>query len=473
MGKIRVIAAREYKAAVKTKAFIITIVLMPILMSASGFVQYFFNSLEKDKEKKYAVIDHTKGKEVLPDLMRGAEAFNLYAAVDPIKKEARASKLKLIDETPSDPNVDIKQLRLDLANRIDKGEYEALIEIGENVLKLDALKIAMQIPKDVKELSKSDLDPLNIYPDVEKFKDEDVIRFQSKKPSADFGRIGLLEIVKGTVQQLRMAKTGNLPKEIVALLQLPVPLKSLALSRVNTETGLIVDGAKQDQIVNLLLPAVLIGMMFMIIMIGATPAMQGVVEEKTLRISEVLLGSVTPFQLMAGKLLGLIGVSMTMATVYLVGGYILANSMGFGDAITPSLIFWFLIMLVMALMIFGSLFIAVGAAANDIKETQTLLMPIMMMAMIPFFALGPIIQEPNGTVARVCSFFPFATPMLLVARQSVPPGVPLWEMLAGIALVIATTIACVWAAGRVFRIGILMQGKGAKFSDLIRWIFKG
>ena len=94
MGKIRVIAAREYKAAVKTKAFIITIVLMPILMSASGFVQYFFNSLEKDKEKKYAVIDHTKGKEVLPDLMRGAEAFNLYAAVDPVKKEARASKLK-------------------------------------------------------------------------------------------------------------------------------------------------------------------------------------------------------------------------------------------------------------------------------------------------------------------------------------------------------------------------------------------
>jgi ABC-2 type transport system permease protein len=141
--------------------------------------------------------------------------------------------------------------------------------------------------------------------------------------------------------------------------------------------------------------------------------------------------------------------------------------------LTPSLMVWFVVMLVLALMIFGSLFIAVGAAASDIKETQTLLMPIMMMAMIPFFALGPIMQEPNGNIARYCSFFPFAAPMLLVARQSVPPGVPPWEMGVGIAIVLITTFVCVWAAGRIFRVGILMQGKGAKFSDLIRWIIKG
>jgi ABC-2 type transport system permease protein len=82
-------------------------------------------------------------------------------------------------------------------------------------------------------------------------------------------------------------------------------------------------------------------------------------------------------------------------------------------------------------------------------------------------------QDPNGPIARVCSFFPFATPMLLVARQAVPPGVPWWEMLAGIALVLATTLVCVWAAGRIFRVGILMQGKGPRFADLIRWAIKG
>jgi ABC-2 type transport system permease protein len=122
---------------------------------------------------------------------------------------------------------------------------------------------------------------------------------------------------------------------------------------------------------------------------------------------------------------------------------------------------------------FGSLFIAVGAAATDVKDTQTLLMPIMLIACLPFFALGPIMQEPNGTIARVCSFFPFSTPMLLVARQSVPPGVPAWEMAAGIAIVLLTTLVCLWAAGRIFRVGILMTGKGAKFTEMVRWVFRG
>ncbi len=145
----------------------------------------------------------------------------------------------------------------------------------------------------------------------------------------------------------------------------------------------------------------------------------------------------------------------------------------FSRPLSTSLLIWFLIFQVMALLIFGSLFIAVGAAAGDVKDTQTLLMPIMLIACMPFFALGPIMQDPNGKVAVICSFFPFATPMLLVARQSVPPGVPLGQMIAGIALVLATTLFCVWAAGRIFRVGILMQGKGARFSDLCRWVVKG
>ena len=82
-------------------------------------------------------------------------------------------------------------------------------------------------------------------------------------------------------------------------------------------------------------------------------------------------------------------------------------------------------------------------------------------------------MDPNGTVAVACSFFPFAAPMVLVARQSVPPGVPAWQMAAGIAIVLATTVLCVWAAGRVFRVGILMQGKGARLKDMARWVVKG
>ena len=102
-----------------------------------------------------------------------------------------------------------------------------------------------------------------------------------------------------------------------------------------------------------------------------------------------------------------------------------------------------------------------------------MLTPIMVLACLPFFALSAILSDPNGPVAVGASFWPFGAPMVLVARESVPPGVPPWQMATGIAITLATTVLCVWAAGRIFRVGILMQGKGARTSDLLRWIVKG
>ena len=176
---------------------------------------------------------------------------------------------------------------------------------------------------------------------------------------------------------------------------------------------------------------------------------------------------------MAGKLLGMVGVSLTMAAVYFGGGYVVAARYGLAELLTPGLILWFSVLLVLALLLYGSLFIAVGAAAGDIKDTQTLLTPLMVVACLPFFALGPIMSDPSGPVSVAGSLFPFGAPMILVARESVPPGVPAWQMATGIAITLATTVLCVWAAGRIFRVGILMQGKGAKPSELLRWIIKG
>ena len=120
---------------------------------------------------------------------------------------------------------------------------------------------------------------------------------------------------------------------------------------------------------------------------------------------------------------------------------------------------------------YGSLFIAVGAACTDMKETQNLMWPVMLLAMVPMFLMGSVLQEPNSVVATGVSFFPFATPMLMIMRQSVPPGVPAWQPILGVVLVMLTTLLCVWAAGRIFRVGILMQGKGARIGEMLRWVF--
>ena len=112
--------------------------------------------------------------------------------------------------------------------------------------------------------------------------------------------------------------------------------------------------------------------MFLVVMVGATPLIQGVIEEKMQRIAEVLLGSVSPFELMAGKLLGMLGVSLTLAAVYLGGCYAALSRFGFTEYLPPDLLAWFLVFQVLAVLMYGSLFIAVGAACTDAKESQAL-----------------------------------------------------------------------------------------------------
>jgi ABC-type Na+ efflux pump permease subunit len=212
--------------------------------------------------------------------------------------------------------------------------------------------------------------------------------------------------------------------------------------------------------------------MFMIIMAVATPMMQGVLEEKMQRISEVLLGSLSPFELMAGKLLGGGGVALTLSAIYLGGALWAVHYYGFGDQIPPGLIAWFLFYQTLALLMYGSMFIAVGAACTDMKEPQTLMLPVLMPAMIPLFMLGVVLKEPDGILSRAVSFFPPSTPMLMVTRQAMSANIQWWEPILGAVLVLAFTVLCVWAAGKIFRVGILVQGKGARFSEMLSWVFR-
>jgi ABC-2 type transport system permease protein len=260
------------------------------------------------------------------------------------------------------------------------------------------------------------------------------------------------------------------PREIIHYISRPAKLKTVGLMSRDPVTGAIRDDSLQDRIAPLAVPIGFMLLMFMVLMMTATPLMQGVVEEKMQRIAEVLLGSVRPFDLMFGKLLGMTAVSLTITAVYLGGAYGAAWQYDFAKYIPPYLLVWFLIFQSLAALMYGSLFIAVGAACTDMKETQNLLWPVMLLAMLPMFLLSSVLQEPNSSVAVSLSFFPFATPMLMILRQSVPPGVPPWQPVLGVGLVMLTTLLCVWAAGRIFRVGMLMQGKGAKLSEMLHWI---
>ena len=101
------------------------------------------------------------------------------------------------------------------------------------------------------------------------------------------------------------------------------------------------------------------------------------------------------------------------------------------------------------------------------------LTPVMVLVISPLFVWMYVLQQPNAPLSVALSLFPPATPMLMIIRQAVPPGIPLWQPLLGVLLLLITTVLGVLAASRIFRVGILMQGKGAKFGEMLRWIVRG
>jgi ABC-type Na+ efflux pump permease subunit len=199
--------------------------------------------------------------------------------------------------------------------------------------------------------------------------------------------------------------------------------------------------------------------------------LNSVIEEKMSRISEVLVGSVTPFQLMMGKLAGGAAASILLSAIYISGGLAIAQYWGgYASSVTPAIVAWFLLFLILALFMFGSLFVAIGAACNDLKDSQNMMTPVMLLVMLPMFTAGSVLRAPDGTLALALSMIPTASPFLMLLRIALRPGPPLWQVLLSVTLLVATALCVVWAAGRIFRTGLLMQGKSATIPEMLRWV---
>jgi ABC-2 type transport system permease protein len=446
MHRVLVIAGREYFAAVKTKSFVIGVLLMPILMGGGFIAQAFLRDQVDPRPKHYAVIDRTAGQPFFAALEQAAEQRNRQFADPETGKHTKPAFL--LERVVVPAGADLPSLRLALSDRIRDGELNGFLEIGSQVFEPSPVPGGAPAPE------------------------SQAVRYQTNRPSyMDFPKWAEATL-NAAVFSGRAGKKGVSSADLVAIVQ-PVPLLNKGLTKRDPQTGAIVDAPDQNPIVAFLLPGGMVVLMFMVVMMGCAPLMQGVMEEKMQRIAEVLLGSVRPFPLMLGKLLGMAGVSLTMAAVYLGGAYWAVRHFGYAEYLTPELIAWFLVYQMLAVFMFGSLFTAVGAACSDMKEAQAMMMPVTLLIMLPMFVWVNVIQEPTSTFSTAASLFPPATPMLMTARQAVPPGIPVWQPLLGVVLVLATTLMCVYAAGRIFRVGILLQGKAPRFADLVRWVIRG
>jgi ABC-2 type transport system permease protein len=466
MRKIAIIARREYQAMVRTKAFIVSLVMMPIFMFGAIFIQTYMQGRVDVAEKKIVVIDGT-GSMFLP-LSIMADLRNRTETVDPETGGQRRPKI-VLEQGPKGEVTD--ELRLKLSDQVRRNEIFAFAEIDKDALKADpnsplakmlrsgslaAFSQAVEAPKkDVKEEPALPA-PVRLYLE-----------------SITYNEIGqwFMQAVNQAAFSLRLKEAG-LDPAVVANAIVPIDVQDLGLYS-KAGNGEIKKGDEGSRGIVFLLPVGIMMLMFMSLMFVAQPMLTSVLEEKQQRIAEVLLGSASPFQIMMGKLVGNVAVALTIVAMYVAGAYFVAEHYGYADLLPTRLIGWFIAFQVLACLLFGAITIAIGAACTDIKETQSLMAPVMMMLVMPLMVWFTVVQEPLSSFSKWISLFPLATPMLMMLRMAATPIIPMWQPLLGIFLVLITTIACVFAAGRVFRIGLLIQGKAPKLRELVGWIVRG
>jgi ABC-2 type transport system permease protein len=224
--------------------------------------------------------------------------------------------------------------------------------------------------------------------------------------------------------------------------------------------------------------------LYMVILLYAVAVMRSVLEEKTSRIVEVILSSLEPGQLMLGKILGVGAVGLTQLAVWaLVGAGIgaiglpalasrpeLAQLAALRPLLPgPRFLGYFLVFFLCGYFIYSALYAAVGAMCNSEAEAQQAQFPVMLLIVIPVFALIPVIDTPNSPTSVVLSLIPFFSPFLMFARAA-GGAAPAWQIGLSVVLMVLTVLAVARLAGRIYRVGILMTGKRPTIPELWRWL---
>ncbi len=287
---------------------------------------------------------------------------------------------------------------------------------------------------------------------------------------AAFRLLSVLErAVNDVVVSQRLTAQG-LDPELVRELTRRVDLKTLKLGKKGEET--------RDKGQAFLLSYVLMLVIYMSVLMYGIYVMRGVLEEKQSRIVEVVLGAVKPFELMLGKVLGIGAVGLTQFLLWTVTGLALAApgtaaALGLSGVELPhlpaSLMVFFVVFFVLGFLLYGTLYAAIGAAFDTEQDAQQFQTVVTMFLVVPIVLMVQIMNQPEGGLAVGLSLVPFFAPMLMFLRMTLT-SVPPVQVAACLALMVAAILFCTWIAAKIYRVGILMSGSKPKLKDLVRWL---
>ena len=436
MNKISLIFKREYITRVRNKTFLLSTFLLPIIMILFIFGTAFFAMSSKENFKKIAVVNDP-----------GTFQTNI--------KSDSAKMLFVFTEG------------VDSINFISKG-YDAVLDLkNDSVSKKFTVHSKKQLGMDGKQLIETRMNRA-----IEK---DELMKKGIRKEALD--SISNQTLNMYTIENRLMTEKGT-SEEVNAAVNYGIGFGS----------GILI---------------------YVTMFIFGAMVMRGVMEEKTNRIAEVMVSSVKPFQLMMGKILGIAAVGLTQFVLWIVlisilfgvakallpgeiieqagnanqsmpGGMNKNNEMAmkmleleknFSNINWPLIIGCFLFYFLGGYLFYASLFAAIGSVINeDPQEAQSLMLPITMPIIFAFIILSSNLSTPDSKVMVWASIIPFTSPIVMMGR--VPSGVPWLQLVISMILLIGGFLFTTWAAGKIYRTGILMYGKKASWKEMFKWAFR-
>lgn len=436
MSKLKLIIKREFFAKVKNKSFIVMTILSPLLVLGLFALIFYVNEKNSEDIQKIAFLDETH---------KLSSAFIDSKAIQ---------------------FVNLTDLGFVEAKKKSETYYNGLVYIP----KTDSLE---QLTNAIKFYSK-ETPSINLVSKIESDLDNKIQNLKIEQLNINVSEIKATET---NVSMITENFSGERSSKIGSLLRM-------------------VAGGGFGYLI------------FMFIIIYGNSVMRSVIEEKTNRIIEIIISSVKPFELMLGKIFGNALAGILQFVIWMtMGGFILfvvtyyfntnVSQMpiqGSGQIATEmvhqvqqsassdlqlvlqeiknlpilTIFFSFIIYFLGGYLIYSSIYASIGAAVDSETDTQQFVLPVLMPLMIAIYVGFSIIENPNGPIGVIFSLFPLTSPVVMLMR--IPFGVPWWQIVTSMVLLILTFLGIVWFAAKIYRVGILMYGKKPTYKELYKWL---
>jgi ABC-2 type transport system permease protein len=430
MRNVWLIAHREYVERIRTRGFLITTVMIPVIMGGFLLGSIFL------------------GSRTAPDIRIAVVSSDTQLALDlqtELQRQQQQTEASAMDthESAANPHSEKKQPNI-IVDAIDPGPNTRA--------NLD------------KDLESGDIDGYLWITPAAAPNARPTFLYTPKSSSERSVKNLLATALDKVLIREQLTHRGIVAADEETMLQ-PVQIVAATGSHRGDHTSAVVS------------VSVLFFVMYLVIMLYGMNVARSIIEEKTSRIFEVMLATIRPEAMMAGKIIGVGAVGLTQVGIWLAAAVTLAGAsialhLG-GDTLHVSLtatqIIFFFVYFILGYLFYASIAAALGAMTNSEQELQQLNMFLVLPLLFCFVMLGTLISTPDSTLARVLALVPPFTPLLMYFRVSL--GQPkAWEVILSLVLTSASIIGIVWVTSRIYRIGVLMYGKRPSIPEILRWL---